>query len=183
MMYDIAVIGAGVVGAMIARTLSAYDLKICILEKGHDVAVGASSANSAIVHAGFDAKEGSLKARLNVRGSEMMPKVCRELGVKYKNNGSLVIGFDEDDRKTVEALCERGKQNGVRGVRVIDQSELRAMEQRMEVALLLDEGLIYNDILDRTGASSATISRVNRALMYGADGYQTVIPRLREQEE
>ena len=62
-------------------------------------------------------------------------------------------------------------------------SELRAMEQRMEVALLLDEGLIYNDILDRTGASSATISRVNRALMYGADGYQTVIPRLKEQEK
>ena len=62
-------------------------------------------------------------------------------------------------------------------------SELRAMEQRMEVALLLDEGLIYNDILDRTGASSATISRVNRALMYGADGYRTVIPRLKEQSE
>ena len=62
-------------------------------------------------------------------------------------------------------------------------SELRAMEQRMEVALLLDEGLIYNDILDRTGASSATISRVNRALMYGADGYRTVIPRLKEQNE
>ena len=61
-------------------------------------------------------------------------------------------------------------------------SELRAMEQRMEVALLLDEGLIYNDILERTGASSATISRVNRALMYGADGYQTVIPRLKEQK-
>ena len=62
-------------------------------------------------------------------------------------------------------------------------SELRAMEQRMEVALLLDEGLIYNDILERTGASSATISRVNRALMYGADGYQTVIPRLKEQNQ
>ena len=62
-------------------------------------------------------------------------------------------------------------------------SELRAMEQRIEVALLLDEGLIYNDILERTGASSATISRVNRALMYGADGYQTVIPRLKEQKK
>lgn len=62
-------------------------------------------------------------------------------------------------------------------------SELRAMEQRMEVALLLDDGLIYNDILERTGASSATISRVNRALLYGADGYKTVIPRLRQNEE
>ncbi len=62
-------------------------------------------------------------------------------------------------------------------------SELRAMEQRMEVALLLDDGMIYNDILERTGASSATISRVNRALLYGADGYQTVIPRLKESRE
>ena len=62
-------------------------------------------------------------------------------------------------------------------------SELRAMEQRMEVALLLDEGRIYSDILERTGASSATISRVNRCLHYGCDGYQTVIPRLKEQAE
>lgn len=59
-------------------------------------------------------------------------------------------------------------------------SELRAMEQRMEVAVLLSDGMIYNDILERTGASSATISRVNRALQYGADGYQTVLPRIRE---
>ena len=127
-MYDIAVIGGGVVGAMIARTLARYDLKICILEKAHDVAMGASSANSAIVHAGFDAKEDSLKAKLNVRGSEMMADVCRELGVKYKNNGSLVIGFDADDRKTVEALCVRGIANGVKGVRVIDRDELRTIE-------------------------------------------------------
>lgn len=60
-------------------------------------------------------------------------------------------------------------------------SELRAMEQRLEVAILLSDGMIYNDILERTGASSATISRVNRALQYGADGYQTVLPRIREQ--
>jgi len=90
-MYDIAIIGAGVVGAMIARTLSEYKLKICILEKENDVAVGSSKANSAIVHAGFDAAEGSLKAELNVKGSEMMEKVCAELGVKYKRIGALVI--------------------------------------------------------------------------------------------
>ena len=97
-MFDVAIIGAGVVGGMIARTLAAYKLKIVILEKGHDVAIGATAANSAIVHAGFDAKEGTLKAKLNVRGSVMMPDVCRELGVKYKNNGSLVIGFGEEDK-------------------------------------------------------------------------------------
>ncbi len=134
-MYDIAVIGAGVVGAMIARTLSAYDLKICILEKGHDVAMGASSANSAIVHAGFDAKEGSLKAKLNVRGAEMMPTVCRELGVKYKNNGSLVIGFCEEDRVALEELLQRGKANGVQGLRLLSGDEAREIEANLSVTV------------------------------------------------
>ena len=127
-MYDVAVIGAGVVGGMIARTLSAYRLKICILDKGHDVATGATCANSAIVHAGFDAKEGSLKAKLNVRGSEMMAQVCEELGVKYKNNGSLVIGFSDEDRKTVEDLYKRGVTNGVKKLKVLDSEELHKIE-------------------------------------------------------
>ena len=127
-MYDIAVIGAGVVGGMIARTLSAYDVSICILEAKNDVATGASCANSAIVHAGFDAKEGSLKALLTVRGSEMMEQVCRELGVKYKNNGSLVIGFDEEDAKTLEGLYQRGCANNVKNLRLLSCDELRALE-------------------------------------------------------
>ncbi len=127
-MFDIAVIGAGVVGGMIARKLSSYDLSLCILEKGHDVATGASCANSAIVHAGFDAKEGSLKAKLNVKGSEMMEQVCRELGVKYKNNGSLVIGFNEEDAATVEELYRRGVANGVRDLKVLNGEQLRALE-------------------------------------------------------
>lgn len=127
-MYDIIIIGAGVVGGLIARALSRYKLNICILEKENDVAMGATKANSAIVHAGFDAKEGSLKAKLNVRGSEMMENICKELGVKYRNNGSLVIGFDDEDRKTVQALVERGKANGVKEVRLIEQEELKALE-------------------------------------------------------
>ena len=90
-MYDIAVIGAGVVGGMIARELSFYDISVCLIEKENDVATGATKANSAIVHAGFDAKIGTLKAKLNVRGSKMMPQIARSLGVKYINNGSLVV--------------------------------------------------------------------------------------------
>lgn len=127
-MYDVTIIGAGVVGGMIARTLAEFDLKICLLEKESDVAMGATKANSAIVHAGFDAECGSLKARLNVKGSEMMEKVTSELGVKYKNNGSLVIGFNEDDRKTIEELLNRGTQNGVRGLRIIEKAELKELE-------------------------------------------------------
>lgn len=127
-MYDAVIIGAGVVGAMTARTLSAYDLKICVLEKENDVAMGATKANSAIVHAGFDAKEGSLKARLNVRGSEMMEKVAAELGVKYKKNGSIVIGFCDEDKRTIEDLYERGIKNGVKELKILSKEELFKLE-------------------------------------------------------
>ena len=135
-MYDVAIIGGGVVGGMIARTLASYQLNICILEKAHDVATGASAANSAIVHAGYDAKEGSLKAKLNVRGSQMMPTVCQELGVKYQNNGSLVIGFNEEDRVALEALLVRGNKNGVPGLRILEKEELHALEPNLSSDVL-----------------------------------------------
>ena len=100
-MYDIVIIGAGVVGGMIAEMLSKYNVRACILEKAEDVAMGATKANSAIVHGGFDPVVGSLKARMNKRGSELMPKVCARLGVKYNNNQALVVGF-ENERAEVE---------------------------------------------------------------------------------
>ena len=128
MKYDVAVIGAGVVGGMLARELSRYKLKICIIEKEGDVAMGATKANSAIVHAGFDAKEGSLKARLNVRGSQMMEKVAKELGVSYKRNGSLVVGFTDEDRTTLADLMERGIKNGVPDLTLLDREEILAIE-------------------------------------------------------
>lgn len=127
-MYDIAIIGAGVVGAMTARELGRYNLKVCILEKENDVAMGATKANSAIVHAGFDAKPGTLKAELNVRGSKMMEKVCSELGVKYRKNGSLVIGFNDNDRQTIQTLYEQGRKNGVENLKILNRDELRALE-------------------------------------------------------
>lgn len=130
-MYDVAIIGAGVVGAMTARTLARYELNVCILEKENDVAMGATRANSAIVHAGFDAKCGSLKAKLNVRGSEMMETVARELGVKYKRNGSLVIGFNDEDKRTLEELLERGIANGVTGLELAEGEALRKLEPNL----------------------------------------------------
>lgn len=126
--FDVCVIGAGVVGGLVARELSRYKLNICILEAANDVAMGATKANSGIVHAGYDAKEGSLKARLNVRGSKMMEKVTSELGVKYRKNGSLVVGFSDADRLHIEELVERGIKNGVDGVRLIERDELKQIE-------------------------------------------------------
>jgi len=130
-MYDVVVIGAGVVGSMVMRTLSKYDLKICTVEKANDVAMGATKANSAIVHAGFDAKEGSLKAKLNVRGSEMMEQVTKELGVKYQNNGSIVVGFSDEDKKTIEELYKRGTDNGVKGLKVLGRAEVLELEENI----------------------------------------------------
>lgn len=130
-MFDVVIIGAGVVGAMTARTLTSYGLKVCVLEKANDVAMGATKANSAIVHAGFDAKEGSLKAKLNVRGSEMMADIARELSVKYIQNGSLVIGFNDDDKKTIDELYERGIKNGVKNLSVITGDEAREIEPNL----------------------------------------------------
>lgn len=130
-MYDVAIIGAGVVGGLVARTLSKYKLKICILESQNDVAMGATKANSAIVHGGFDAKEGSLKALLNVRGCKMMESVCKELGVSYKNNGSLVVGFDDDDRATINDLLKRGITNGVENLQILEKEELKKLEPNL----------------------------------------------------
>ena len=127
-MFDVCVIGAGVVGALCARALSAYALDICVVERTNDVCMGASRANSAIVHAGFDAKPGSLKARFNVQGSKMMEQVCADLGVKYIRNGSLVLGYTDEDNATLQQLYERGVKNGVEGLKVLDRDGVLALE-------------------------------------------------------
>ena len=127
-MYDVVVIGAGVVGGLIARKLTSLSKKVCILDKASDIAMGATKANSAIVHAGFDAKAGSLKAKLNKEGSDMMESVCRELGVKYINNGSLVLGFNDEDKKSLDAILENGIKNGIEGLRILDSKELHELE-------------------------------------------------------
>ena len=130
-MFDVVVIGAGVVGGFIAREMTRYGMNTCILESRNDVAMGATRANSAIVHAGFDAKEGTLKAKLNVRGSEMMEEICKELGVKYKRNGSLVVGFNDEDKKTLLSLKERGEKNGVKELSIVDREELLKLEKNI----------------------------------------------------
>ena len=125
---DIIIVGAGVVGCALARVLSRYDCNVVVLEKADDVAEGTSKANSGIVHAGFDAHPGSLKARLNVEGAAMYPALCEELGVPYSCPGALVLGFGEADRATIEKLVKQGAENGVPGVRLIEREEIMAME-------------------------------------------------------
>ena len=127
MKNDVIVIGAGVVGCAVARELSRYNLNVTVLEAGSDVAEGASKANSAIVHAGFDAKPGTNKAKFNVLGNRMFEDVCRELKVPFRRNGSLVLAFGADEEKALVELKGKAEKNGV-PVEVIGQDELRRRE-------------------------------------------------------
>ena len=128
MLYDVAVIGGGITGCMLLRTLARYNLKTVLIERSSDFADGASKANSAIVHAGYAAEPGTLKAKLNVPGCEMMFQAAKELDVHIKRTGSLVIIFDESERERLNALYERGIKNGVPGLRVVEKQELHEME-------------------------------------------------------
>lgn len=130
-MYDVVVIGAGVVGCASARELSKYRLKICALEKASDVAEGTSKANSAIVHAGFDAKPNSLKGKLNAKGNAMFDKLSKELDFPFKRIGAMVLCFDEKEIYRLYDLKEQGEMNGVPDLRILEKEELHELEPNL----------------------------------------------------
>lgn len=144
--YDVVVAGAGVAGAAVARELSRLDLTVLVLEAGNDIACGATRANSAIVHAGFDPDPGSLKARFNVEGSRLFSRWASELKFPYKRNGSLVLGFTEEDEASLHELWQRAARNGVGGVRLISGEEVQLLEpsvnSEVRCALLAESGAI-----------------------------------------
>ena len=127
-MYDVTIIGCGVVGAATAFELSKLSLNVLLLEKENDIAMGASRANSAIIHAGYDPKPGTLMARLNVQGNAMTPQLCKDLDIPFNRIGSLVLAFSKKELETVKMLYERGVANGVPNQRILTASEVREME-------------------------------------------------------
>ncbi len=140
MVYDVLIVGAGVTGAMVARELSRYRLSCCIVEKGNDVAVGATKANSGIIHGGYDPIPGTLKAEMNVKGVPLLYKAAQELHVQYKNNGSFICAFGPDEEPVVHALYERGIKNGVEGLEIISGERAREIEPNLskEVTAVLN---------------------------------------------
>ena len=143
-MYDVIIIGAGVCGCAVARELSRFQGKICVLERQEDVCCGTSKANSGIVHAGFDAVPGSMKAKMNLEGNLRMKELTEELDVLFEQNGSLVVCTEEEQRQGLEELLERGRENGVQGLRILEREELRKMEpnlsERVAAALYAPTG-------------------------------------------
>ena len=134
-MLDAIIIGAGVVGCAVARELSRYALQIAVFEKEEDVCAGTSKANSAIVHAGFDAETGTLKARFNVEGCRMMGDLAEELDIPFRRNGSLVVALSEEDIPKLEELKARGEANGVPGLKLISGDAAREMEPALSKAI------------------------------------------------
>ncbi|SKB89850.1 glycerol-3-phosphate dehydrogenase [Lachnospiraceae bacterium] len=140
MTYDVIIIGAGVSGAASARELSKYKLNVCVLEKAEDVCSGTSKANSAIIHAGFDAPEGSLMAKLNVEGNQMMDRLAEDLDIPFKRNGSLVVCIHKEELGVLKDLYDRGVANGVEGLKILSREEALALEPNLSDNV---EGALY----------------------------------------
>ncbi len=136
MKYDVAIIGAGIVGVCIARELAKTSASVCLLDKENDVSCGSSKANSGIIHAGYDPLPGTRMAVYNVRGAALYPALAEQLHFCYKRIGSLVLAFDGGGMKTVHSLYERGLQNGVKGLRVLSQNEVRELEPHCSEAVI-----------------------------------------------
>ena len=134
-MFDVAIIGAGVIGGMLARELSKYQLSVCILEKENDVACGASRANSGIIHGGYDPIPGTLKAKLNSEGVELLFAAAKELNVPCVRNGSMVCAFSAEEDQTLEMLYQRGLQNEVPGLQLLSGDEARKVEPMLSQSI------------------------------------------------
>lgn len=132
MKFDVAIIGAGVIGGMVARELSRCRLSVCLIEKENDVAMGSSRANSGIIHGGYDPEPGTLKAEMNGKGVELLYQAAKELNVHYKNNGSLVCAFGTaEEDAVIEQLYQRGQANGIPQLAILTGNEARALEPNL----------------------------------------------------
>lgn len=163
-MYDITIIGAGVIGCSIARALSRYELNILVLEKENDVSCGASKANSGIVHGGYDAKHGSLKGHFSRKGNRLFKALNEELNFGYEECGSLVLAFSEAEIKTLDGLIENGRKNGVKDLSILSKEEILKMEPSVSTNVL---GGLYCPTAGITSPYELTIALAENAVTNG----------------
>lgn len=163
-MKDVVVIGGGISGASAARELARFKLDVVVLERENDVSNGSSKANSAIVHAGYDAEEGTLMAKYNVLGNRMFDKICRELDVPFSRCGSLVLAFSEEEKEGLKELMERGRVNGVPGLKIIEGDEARRLEPRLSPRVT---GALLAESAGIVGPWELTIAMMENAVENG----------------
>ena len=181
MVYDVLIIGAGVTGAAVARELSRYKAEVCVLERGEDVCSGTSKANSAIVHAGYDCVPGSMMAKMNVRGNEMMTDLCRDLDIPFERNGSLVVCIDKDNLPGLQELYDRGRKNGVPGMKLLSRDEAKAMEPHLSDNV---QGALYAETAGIICPFKLNIAMAENANVNGVDFFfNTNVEKLCRDEE
>jgi glycerol-3-phosphate dehydrogenase len=164
--YDVIVIGGGIVGAMVARFLSRYQLDILLIEKESDICMGSTSANSALIHAGYDPIPNTLKAKLNVAGNAMWETLSSELGFNFLRQGDYVIALSEDDVQTLSTLMEQGKQNKVPGLALIDGDEMRRRYPFLNPDVQM---AMWSPTAGTCDPFMATIAAVENAIQNGVD--------------
>ena len=174
--YDVIIIGAGIEGCMIARELSRYKLRTLLIDKGDDVAIGTTKANTGIVHAGYNAAVGSNKAAMNVRGNARFDAVAAELNVPFKRVGDYVVALTDKDVPKVEALVERGKKNGVPNIQIIPKEAMLKVEPNLnpnlKLALYAPTGGVIDPIgLGIAAAENAVSNGVELKLLTEAKGF------------
>lgn len=167
-MYDIAVIGAGVIGCSIARELSKYKVKTALIEKNSDVGDETSKANSAIIHAGYDAKPGTWKAKFNAPGNKMFDSICSELDVPFKRVGSLVVALNQDEMDTIYNLFEQGIENGVPGLEIIDHDRVLELEPNLSADII---GALYAPTAGIICPMELTVALAENAVDNGCELY------------
>ncbi len=166
MIYDVAVIGGGIVGTAIARELSKYKLRTVLLEKENDISLGATKANSGVVHAGYDPKYGSLKGKLNVLGNAMYESLCKELDVPFKRIGSLVLGFNEEEMKVIKDLYENGIKLGVPNLQILDKEAAMKVEPNISGKVI---GALYAPTAGIVGPWEMAIALMENAMDNGVE--------------
>ena len=135
MIYDVLIVGAGVTGGMLARELSRSKVSVCLLEKENDVAMGASKANSGIIHGGYDPVPGTMKAKMNTLGVELLFEAAKELNVPHIRNGSMVCAFSAEEEPLLQELYEQGQLNKTPDLRILSGDEARALEPKLSKAV------------------------------------------------
>lgn len=167
-MYDVLIIGAGVIGGSIFRELTKYNLKVSVLEKENDVSMGTTKANSAIIHAGFDPDPESVVAKYNVRGNEMYEGICKELDVPFKRNGAMVVAFAEENMATLETLYKKGVKMSVKGLRLLSKEETLKKEPNLNDTVV---GALYAPTSGIVCPFQYTIALLENAVSNGGELY------------
>ncbi len=162
--YDVIIIGGGVVGCMVARFLSRYQLKILLIEKESDVGMGASAANSAIVHAGYDPEPGTLKAELNVLANPLWDALSGELGFAFERRGDYVVAVGEEELPALQTLLDQGIRNGVPGLHLISGEEMRRREPAISSAV---SGALWAPTGGLCDPFAVTVAAIENAIQNG----------------